>query len=154
MGWLRLVGSINLQVSFAKEPYKRDDILQKRPVNSSILLTVATPYHISVRTLYDHVVSVSDCFFFLAIYLYLAFSQSLALSLSFALSPPLSFLAECQHHRRGRHQRRQKKSTHSYTNTQMHVHTQYIFTYTHTHTHTHTLQLQQRATPKRTTSAA
>jgi len=31
MGWLRLVGSLKLQVSFAKEPYKRDDILQKRP---------------------------------------------------------------------------------------------------------------------------
>jgi len=44
MAWLRLVGSIKLQVSFAKEPYKRDDILQKRPVILSILLTVATPY--------------------------------------------------------------------------------------------------------------
>jgi len=31
MGWLWLVGSIKLYVSFAKEPYKRDDILQKRP---------------------------------------------------------------------------------------------------------------------------
>jgi len=30
MGWLSLVGSIKLLVSFAKEPYKRDDILQKR----------------------------------------------------------------------------------------------------------------------------
>jgi len=28
MRWLRLVGSVKLQVSFAKEPYKRDDILQ------------------------------------------------------------------------------------------------------------------------------
>jgi len=27
-----LVGSLKLQVSFAKEPYKRDDILQKRPI--------------------------------------------------------------------------------------------------------------------------
>jgi len=32
MGWLRLVGSLKLQVSFAKEPYQRDDILQKRPI--------------------------------------------------------------------------------------------------------------------------
>jgi len=32
----------------AKEPYKRDDILQKRPVISSIILTVATPYWIHV----------------------------------------------------------------------------------------------------------
>jgi len=29
MEWLRLVGSLKLQVSFAKEPYKRDHILQK-----------------------------------------------------------------------------------------------------------------------------
>jgi len=43
MGWLRLVGSIKLWVSFAKEHYKRDDILQKRPILLSILLTVATP---------------------------------------------------------------------------------------------------------------
>jgi len=32
MGWLRLVGSLKLQVTFAKEPYERDDILQQRPV--------------------------------------------------------------------------------------------------------------------------
>jgi len=43
MGWRRLVGSIKLKVSCAKEPYKRDDILQKRPIILSILLTVATP---------------------------------------------------------------------------------------------------------------
>jgi len=43
MGWLWLVGSIKLEVSFAKEPYERDAILQKRPIILSILLTVATP---------------------------------------------------------------------------------------------------------------
>ena len=32
IGRLRLVGSIKLQVSFAKEPYKRDYFLQKRDV--------------------------------------------------------------------------------------------------------------------------
>jgi len=32
MGWLQLVGSIKLQVSFTKEPNKRDNILQKRPI--------------------------------------------------------------------------------------------------------------------------
>jgi len=32
MGWLQLVGSLKLQVSFANEPYKRDYILQKRHV--------------------------------------------------------------------------------------------------------------------------
>jgi len=47
MGWLRGVTSIKSQVSFAKEPYDRDYILQKRPIISSILLTVATPYRIS-----------------------------------------------------------------------------------------------------------
>ena len=44
MGWLWLVGSNKLQVSFAKEPYTRDHILQKRPIIESILLTVAIPY--------------------------------------------------------------------------------------------------------------
>ena len=44
MGWLRLVGSLKLWVSFAKETYKRDDILQKRPVILRSLLIVATPY--------------------------------------------------------------------------------------------------------------
>jgi len=44
MGWLCIVGSIKLWVSFAKEPYKRDYILQKRPIIWSILLTVATPW--------------------------------------------------------------------------------------------------------------
>ena len=47
MGWLQLVGSIKLQVSFAKETYKRDAILQKRPINLSIQLTVATPYEMN-----------------------------------------------------------------------------------------------------------
>ena len=32
MGWLQLVGSLKLQVSFAKEHHKTDDILQKRPI--------------------------------------------------------------------------------------------------------------------------
>jgi len=32
MGWLRLAGSLKLQVSLAKEPCKRDDILQKRRI--------------------------------------------------------------------------------------------------------------------------
>ena len=43
MGWLWLVGLIKLQVSFAKELYKRDNILQKRPMILLILLAVATP---------------------------------------------------------------------------------------------------------------
>jgi len=47
MGWLRSVGSLKLQVSFAKEPYKRDYFLQKRPIILRSLLIVATPYKIS-----------------------------------------------------------------------------------------------------------
>jgi len=47
VGWLRLVGSLKIQVSFAKEPYKKDDILQKRPIVLRSLLIVATPYHYS-----------------------------------------------------------------------------------------------------------
>ena len=52
MGWLRLVGFRSfLQKSpiktglFAEEPYKKDDILQKRPVILRSLLIVATPYY-------------------------------------------------------------------------------------------------------------
>jgi len=44
MGWFWSVGSIKWEVSFAKEPYKRDNILQKRPRILLILLTVASPY--------------------------------------------------------------------------------------------------------------
>jgi len=44
MGWLRLVGSWKSYVSFAKEPYERDDILQKRPIILRGLLIVATSY--------------------------------------------------------------------------------------------------------------
>ena len=51
-GWLRRVGSLKLQVSLAKEPYKTDDILQKRPVILRSLLIVATPYWLpSAKTL-------------------------------------------------------------------------------------------------------
>jgi len=51
MGWLRSVGSFKLQVSCAKEPYKRDDILKKRPIILRSLQTVATPYQ---NTLVKH----------------------------------------------------------------------------------------------------
>ena len=45
MGWLRLVGSLKFQVSFAKEPYKRDDILGKRRMILRSLLIVAAQYN-------------------------------------------------------------------------------------------------------------
>ena len=44
MGWLRLVGSLKLYVFFAKETYKRNDILQKRPMILRSLLIVANPH--------------------------------------------------------------------------------------------------------------
>jgi len=44
MGRLRLAGFLKLQVSFAKEPYKRDYILQTRPIIIRSLLIVDTPY--------------------------------------------------------------------------------------------------------------
>jgi len=47
MGWLRFVGCSKLQVSFAKKPYKTDDILQKRPFILRSLLIVATPHPIN-----------------------------------------------------------------------------------------------------------
>jgi len=47
MRWLRLVGSLKLQVSFAKEPNERDYILQKRPIILRSLLLEATPYPVS-----------------------------------------------------------------------------------------------------------
>ena len=41
--WLRLVGSLQLEVSFAEKACKREDILQKRPIILRSLLIVATP---------------------------------------------------------------------------------------------------------------
>jgi len=39
--WLQCVGALKLEVSFAKEPYKRDDILQKRPIIFSVPIRLA-----------------------------------------------------------------------------------------------------------------
>jgi len=44
MGWLQVVGSLKLWVSFAKEPHERDDILQKIPKILRSQLLVTTPY--------------------------------------------------------------------------------------------------------------
>jgi len=43
-GWLWLVGSIKLYVSFAEYRLFYRALLQKRPIILPILLTVATPY--------------------------------------------------------------------------------------------------------------
>ena len=42
VGWLRSVGSLKLYVSFATEPYKRDDILQTRPMYLHVCMYVYT----------------------------------------------------------------------------------------------------------------
>jgi len=52
--WLRLVGSLKLYFSFAKEPYQRDDILQKRPMILRSLLIVATPYELLSYTICEY----------------------------------------------------------------------------------------------------
>jgi len=44
MGWLRSVGSIKLQVSFAEYRFFYRALLQQRPIILSILLTIASPY--------------------------------------------------------------------------------------------------------------
>ena len=49
MQWLQVVGSLNLQVSFAKEPYERDDILQKRPKILRRLLIIGAPKYTQIH---------------------------------------------------------------------------------------------------------
>jgi len=44
MGWLRLVGSLKLEVSFAENRLFHRAFLQKRPIILRSLLLVATPY--------------------------------------------------------------------------------------------------------------
>jgi len=44
MGWLRLVGSLKLEVSFAENRLFHRTFLQKRPIILRSLLLVATPY--------------------------------------------------------------------------------------------------------------
>jgi len=51
MGWLRLVGSLKLKVSFLlKIPFEKDNILQKRPMILTSLLIVATPHERTWQT--------------------------------------------------------------------------------------------------------
>ena len=71
MGWLRLVGSSKLQVSFAKVPYKRDDILHKRRMILRSLLIVATPYSFPDSYI-EHVVAYCVCVYIhIRIYMYI-----------------------------------------------------------------------------------
>jgi len=89
MGWIQLVGSIKSYISFAQEPYKRDDILQKRHIISSILLTVATPYLYKYRPFYIYSPRILGnlCTYILYIY---KFSISLRMSESERASSRIS----------------------------------------------------------------
>ena len=49
MGWLRLVGSLKLYVSYAKGPYKIYYILQNRPIILRSPLIVVTPHQYTKR---------------------------------------------------------------------------------------------------------
>ena len=57
--WLRLVGSLQLQVSFAKEPYKRNKILQKKTYNFKEPTLRRHPIECQVCRLWQGVVSQS-----------------------------------------------------------------------------------------------
>jgi len=48
MGWLRLVGSLKSQVSFAEYPLFYRALLQKRPIILRSLLVIATPYMVEM----------------------------------------------------------------------------------------------------------
>jgi len=53
-------GGLHLMcISFAKEPYKRDDILQKRPIILRSLLIEATPYVLIYSFAYIHMYRVA-----------------------------------------------------------------------------------------------
>ena len=58
-GWLRLIGSFKSQVSFAKEPHKRDLYSPKKPMILRSLLIVATPYPALLSVFCDSCVCVS-----------------------------------------------------------------------------------------------
>jgi len=65
MGWLRSVGSIKSQVSFAEYRLLCRALLQKRPIILSILLTKATPYVI------NHMCHVMNTFMLCEKYIYI-----------------------------------------------------------------------------------
>jgi len=56
MGWLRLVGSLRLQVSFAEYHFFFRSLLQKRPFILRSLLIAATPQQLNLHTVYIHII--------------------------------------------------------------------------------------------------
>jgi len=62
-----LVSKIDKSIGlFAKETYKRDDVVQKKPIILSILLTVATPY----IYMYRHFCAYSYIYVYIHIHIY------------------------------------------------------------------------------------
>jgi len=57
-----IVTVCHYEVSFAKEPYKRDDILRKRPAILRRLLIVATPYAHTRTRIYVHAYTHTDMY--------------------------------------------------------------------------------------------
>jgi len=108
MGWLRLVGSLKLQVFFAKEPYKRDWILPKETYNFKESTNRSHPICINpyIRTnilTYTHTnMKINICMYV------------------------CTYIPNCQCSR-----------TNMWTNICMYVYL-HIFTHTYTHTHMHT----------------
>jgi len=54
MGWLQLVGSFKLRVSFAEYRHFNRALLQKRPMIVRSLLIVATPYESQIDVMYTN----------------------------------------------------------------------------------------------------
>jgi len=111
MGWLRLVGSLKLQVSFAKEPYKRDYILYKRLRILRSLLSVATPYVLRTSlAIHEHTHTHTH-----TTHIHIYTHQNWHL-------PAIYYALRLAIH------------THKHTNTHTHMHT-HIYTHTYTHSH-------------------
>jgi len=60
MGWLQLVGSIKLQVSFAKETYKKDNILPKRQYSAKIQWHESSPSTMAWLQLVGSIIKKND----------------------------------------------------------------------------------------------
>jgi len=77
MGWLRLVGSLKLDLSFAEHSLFYRALLQKRPIILRSLLIVATPYErwVRARGLLCHSLTVTHTCESFTLYMNWAMSQ-------------------------------------------------------------------------------
>ena len=114
---------LKIKVSFAKETYQRDDILQKRPIIFRSLLIVATPYHVhSLSLSLCHVHTLSFSLFVMGREDIMAGAYDMTLTHTHTHSHSLSHTHTHQVH----------ITLHAHTNT----HSRSL-SHTHTHTHTH-----------------